>query len=251
MPPLIACRAATECCCRPQSVATAALLLAVGFSCSCFWCSVGQLALFVRGGWASSHLPPALPAHPACLACSCARSFLTTLGNGAPLRTCIWCPPRPLHLCGEQNMPQCIALLERCTAPLTYRSYDARPSPTAAQLLPIALQLSAAFYLLHRRYEWRASAEFAKAAMHQQTLRGCDTTGQCMRWEAGGCPVASSSCTVLACSLRLQAQPVGQQHPVFAAALNPAACCSVPCTGVGLPLVGTMTSLKPIPFADC
>jgi hypothetical protein len=26
------------------------------------------------------------------------------------------------------------------------------------------------------RYVWRASAEFAKAAMHQQTLRGCDTT---------------------------------------------------------------------------
>ncbi|KAL4439994.1 hypothetical protein ABPG75_002995 [Micractinium tetrahymenae] len=26
------------------------------------------------------------------------------------------------------------------------------------------------------RYQWRSSAEFAKAAMHQQTLRGCDTT---------------------------------------------------------------------------
>ncbi|PSC68748.1 Pre-mRNA-splicing factor cwc2 [Micractinium conductrix] len=25
------------------------------------------------------------------------------------------------------------------------------------------------------RYQWRSSAEFAKAAMHQQTLRGCDT----------------------------------------------------------------------------
>ncbi|EFN52859.1 hypothetical protein CHLNCDRAFT_138339 [Chlorella variabilis] len=31
-------------------------------------------------------------------------------------------------------------------------------------------------HLLPLRYQWRSSAEFAKVAMHQQTLRGCDTT---------------------------------------------------------------------------
>ena len=123
-------------------------------------------------------------------------------------------------------MPQCIALLERCTAPLTYRSYDARPSPTAAQLLPIALQLSAAFYLLHHRYEWRASAEFAKAAMHQQTLRGCDTMGQCMQLGGRRLPSSVQWLHRLACSLRLQAQP-GAAAPNLRRCIEP--CCLLLC----------------------
>lgn len=114
----------------------------------------------------------------------------------------------------------------QCGAPIVNRSVQAQ---LPAHLLPVALQLCAAFlpYIFTLcRYEWRASAEFAKAAMHQQTLRGCDTMGQCMQLGGRRLPSSVQWLHRLACSLRLQAQP-GAAAPNLRRCIEP--CCLLLC----------------------
>lgn len=80
------------------------------------------------------------------------------------------------------------------------------------------------------RFQWRSSAEFAKAAMHQQTLRGCDTSGWPAPGQAGGSTETANG------------GGVGHSGGGAAAAARQPSCCRAPLPQRCWTLAGQMTT---------